>query len=179
MLVISLYNWDYESVSPNRKLNLITWWICFSFKTVDRRSAIIHVFTKTPPTQGSRKGCTVHAKWTAIYFVQSSTDECKYFQITVACGRLVFVLMYQGQRGVCVWDTTEWNQVSRYNLNLTIKTHGHEQVQLVDLWVVLDCRWYNVFVLHSYYVHTSSFWHYSLIVTIRVYGYLCHNPSRM
>ena len=33
----------------------MTRWICFSFKKVDRRSAIIHVFTKTPPTQGSRK----------------------------------------------------------------------------------------------------------------------------
>ena len=44
MLVLWLYNWDYESVSPNRKLNLITWWICFSFKKVDRRSPIIHVF---------------------------------------------------------------------------------------------------------------------------------------
>ena len=55
VLVLWLFNWNYESVSPNRKLNLITWWICFSFKKVDRRSAMIHVFTKTPPTQGSRK----------------------------------------------------------------------------------------------------------------------------
>ena len=55
MLVLWLFNWDNESVSPNRKLNLITWWICFSFKKVDRRNAIIHAFTKTPPTQGSRK----------------------------------------------------------------------------------------------------------------------------
>mgnify|MGYP007091343061 CR=1 FL=1 len=55
MLVLWLYNWDYESVSQKRKLNLKTWWICFSFKKVDRRSAIIHVFTKTPPTQGSQK----------------------------------------------------------------------------------------------------------------------------
>ena len=30
-------------ISQNRKLNVIMWWIC---------SAIIHVFTKTPPTQG-------------------------------------------------------------------------------------------------------------------------------
>ena len=50
--ILSLSNWDYESVSPNRKLNLITWWISFS---LDRRSAIIHVFTETPPTQMSRK----------------------------------------------------------------------------------------------------------------------------
>ena len=55
MLVLWLYNWDYEPVSPNRKLNLITWWICFSFKKVDRRSAVIHVFTKTQSIQGSRK----------------------------------------------------------------------------------------------------------------------------
>ena len=27
------------------------------------------------------KGRTVHAKWTAIYFVQSSTDECKYQEL--------------------------------------------------------------------------------------------------
>ena len=33
-------------ISQNRKLNLITWWIC---------SAIIHVFTKTPPTQGHER----------------------------------------------------------------------------------------------------------------------------
>ena len=55
ILVLWLYNWDCESVSPNRKLNLITWWICFPFKKVVRRSAIIHVFTKTPPIHGSRK----------------------------------------------------------------------------------------------------------------------------
>ena len=55
MFVLWLYNWDCESVSPNRKLNLITWWICFPFKKVVRRSAIIHVFTKTPPIHGSRK----------------------------------------------------------------------------------------------------------------------------
>jgi len=30
-------------------------WICFSFKKVDRRSTIIHVFTETPPTQRSGK----------------------------------------------------------------------------------------------------------------------------
>ena len=54
--ILSSSNWDYESVRPNRKLNLITWWICFFLlKKVDRRSAIIHVFTKTPPTQRSRK----------------------------------------------------------------------------------------------------------------------------
>ena len=40
-VVLWLFNWDYESVSPNRKLN--QW------------NAIIHVFTKTPPTQGSQK----------------------------------------------------------------------------------------------------------------------------
>ena len=49
MLVLWLYNWDYESVSPNRKPNLITWWICFSTRRNDT------CFTKTPPTQGSRK----------------------------------------------------------------------------------------------------------------------------
>ena len=76
-LVLWLYNWGYESVSPKRKLNLIMWWICFVFLKEVRRSAMIHVFTKTPPTQGR----TVHAKWTAIYFVQSSTDECKYQRI--------------------------------------------------------------------------------------------------
>jgi len=38
--------------------NLTTLWICFSLKKVDRRSAIIHVLTNTPPTQGR----TVHAK---------------------------------------------------------------------------------------------------------------------
>jgi len=27
------------------------------------------------------KGRTVHAKWTAIYFVQSPTDECKYLYL--------------------------------------------------------------------------------------------------
>ena len=74
MSVRWLYNSDYESVRPEIKLNLITWWICFSFKKVDRRKAIIHVCTKTPPTQGR----TVHAKWTAIHIEESSTDECKY-----------------------------------------------------------------------------------------------------
>jgi len=53
-------------------------WICFSFKKVDRRSAIIHVLTKTPPTQGSRKVVRFMQKGLRIYFVQSSTDECKY-----------------------------------------------------------------------------------------------------
>ena len=55
IFILSLSNWDYESVSTNRQLNLITWCICFSFKKVDRRSAIIHVFTEPPPTQRSRK----------------------------------------------------------------------------------------------------------------------------
>ena len=35
MLVLLLFNRDNESVSSNTKLNLITWWICFSFKKVD------------------------------------------------------------------------------------------------------------------------------------------------
>ena len=48
----------------------------FSFKKVDRRSAIIHVFTKTAHSSVT-KGPTVHEKWTAIYFVQSSMDEGK------------------------------------------------------------------------------------------------------
>ena len=53
--ILSLSNWDYKSDCPNRKLNLIKWWICFSFQKVDRWRAIIHVFTETPPTQRSRK----------------------------------------------------------------------------------------------------------------------------
>ena len=35
MLVLLLFNRDNESVGSNTKLNLITWWICFSFKKVD------------------------------------------------------------------------------------------------------------------------------------------------
>jgi len=62
MLVLWVFNWDYESVSTNTKLNLITWWICFSFKKVDRRSAIIHVLPRLHPL----KGRTVHANWTAF-----------------------------------------------------------------------------------------------------------------
>jgi len=30
--ILSLSNWDYKSVSTNKKLILITWWICFSLK---------------------------------------------------------------------------------------------------------------------------------------------------
>ena len=77
MLVLLLFNRDNESVSSNTKLNLITWWICFSFKKVDWRSAIIHVLPNFAHSRVT-KGRAVDAKWTAIYFVQSSTDECKY-----------------------------------------------------------------------------------------------------
>ena len=35
MLVLLLFNRDNESVGSNTNLNLITWWICFSFKKVD------------------------------------------------------------------------------------------------------------------------------------------------
>ena len=48
----------------------------FSFKKVDRRSAIIHVFTKTAHSSVT-KDPTVHEKWTAFICVQSSTYECK------------------------------------------------------------------------------------------------------
>ena len=62
ILILSLSNWAYESVSSNRKLNLKTWWICFSFKKVDWRSTMIHVSTKNLPTQRSY----VHAKRTFL-----------------------------------------------------------------------------------------------------------------
>ena len=52
LTLVLLYYWDYKSVNPNRKLNLITWWICFSFKKVDRRSAIIHVLPRLRPLKG-------------------------------------------------------------------------------------------------------------------------------
>ena len=81
--ILSLSNWDYESVSSNRKLNLITWWICFSFKRVDGRRATIHVFTETPPTQRSRKVVQSMHNEQRLLFVQSSTCECKYFLINI------------------------------------------------------------------------------------------------
>ena len=84
MLVLWLYYWDYESVSPNRKLNLITWWICLSFKKMKRRSAMTH--------SRVTKGRTVHAKWPAIYCVQSSTDECKYSSLNSCYNLLVVIL---------------------------------------------------------------------------------------
>ena len=49
--------------------------------SVDRRSAIIHVFYQDSARSRVTKGRTVHAKWTAICFVQSSPDECKYYNI--------------------------------------------------------------------------------------------------
>ena len=45
--------------SQNIKLNLITWWICFSFKKVDRRSALIHDLPRLRQLKGQEK-------WTAF-----------------------------------------------------------------------------------------------------------------
>ena len=55
MLELWLFIWDYKSVSLNTELDSIMWWIFFSFKKVARQSAIIYVFTETPPTLRSRK----------------------------------------------------------------------------------------------------------------------------
>ena len=80
-LVLWLCNWDYESVSPNTKLNNEI--NLFFVQKVDRRSAIIHVFTKTPPTQIHERSYG-SCKMNRIYFVQSSTDECKkYWHLSI------------------------------------------------------------------------------------------------
>ena len=56
--------------------------LVFFLKKVDRQSAIIHVFTETPPTQRSRKGHTVHATWiTFILYRAQQTNVNKYLKI--------------------------------------------------------------------------------------------------
>ena len=78
--------------------------MCFSLKKVDRRSAIIHVFTKTPPTQGSRKVVrfmqnepqfiSYRAQRTNVNMQtciqRSTTGNCK----SGLCGQVAFVRSY-------------------------------------------------------------------------------------
>ena len=61
MLVLWLYKWDFESVNPNRKLNLKTWWICFSFKRIGSTNRNNTGFYQDSAHSRVTKGRTVYA----------------------------------------------------------------------------------------------------------------------
>ena len=95
MLLLWLFNWDYQSVSPNTKLNLISWWICFS---VIKRTS-----TKRNDTCFYKDSIhsMVHAKWAAImlYKAQRMNVNIRKYHIL----NLYLNLVYTCAKVVCVY----------------------------------------------------------------------------
>jgi len=99
MFILSLSYWDYDSVSPNRKLNFITWRICFSLnksRSTTRNNTCFH-------------RDSAHSKVTkVILFMQNGPHiflyrayECKYFHIPT-----------------CKWVNTFWHFIYLHTLYL-------------------------------------------------------------
>ena len=107
IFILSLSNWDYESG--------------FVFKSTKRKNTCFHWDSAHSKVMKDR---TVHAKWTASIFVQSSKDECKYSALNAAHPHEVDHLRYKSNLSPAssltfyIWGKVKF--ISRHNILLAL-----------------------------------------------------------